>query len=445
MNKKTQVVLTEGSIVKSMITFAIPLLLGNLLQQLYNTADALIVGNFLGSTALASVASTGSIIHLLVGFFNGLAIGAGVVISRYFGAKDDQMVRKSVHTDIAFGIICGLIMTILGVTFTPQILKWMGTPTEVFPYTVLYLRVYFMGSLALVLYNICMGILQAVGDSRHPLYYLIISSCTNVVLDLIFCGVFRLGVQFAALATIMSQFLSVALCLIRLMRIHEVYQLSWREVRPDKDILKQMIKNGLPTGVMNSIISVANVVVQTNINSFGKMAMAGCGAHMKIEGFALQPMICLSMAMTTFISQNIGAQKMDRVRKGTVFGICGTMALAECVGLVMFAFAPQLIQLFDRSAEAVVFGTTHTRTVALFYFLLAFSHAAAGVLRGAGKSVVPMFVMIGTWCVMRVSYIFIITQFIDNIRVVLWGYPITWLASSFIYLTYLLRSDWLKR
>lgn len=444
MSKKTQVVLTEGSILKSMITFAIPLLLGNLLQQLYNTADALIVGNFLGSTALASVASTGSIIHLLVGFFNGLAIGAGVVISRYFGAKDHPMVRKAVHTDLAFGIICGTVMTILGVAFTPQILRWMGTPSEVFPYTLLYLRVYFLGSLALVLYNICMGILQAVGDSQHPLYYLIISSCTNVVLDVIFCGVFRLGVQFAALATIMSQFLSVALCLARLMRVQEVYQLNWREVKPDMYILKQMVRNGLPTGVMNSIISVANVVVQTNINSFGKMAMAGCGAHMKIEGFALQPIICLSMALTTFVSQNIGAEKYDRVRKGTIIGIGGTMLLAECVGLVMFLLAPQLIQLFDRTPEAIAFGTTHSRTVALFYFLLAFSHASAGVLRGAGKSIIPMFVMIGTWCVMRVTYIFIVTQYSDNIRAVLWGYPITWFASSAVYLIYLLKSSWLK-
>lgn len=445
MSKKAQVVLTEGSIPKSMIAFTIPLLLGNILQQLYNTADALIVGNFLGSTALAAVSSTGSITYLLVGFFNGLAIGAGVVISRYFGAKNEKMIRRSVHTDVAFGIICGIIMTILGVAFTPFILRLMGTPTEVFPYSVLYLRVYFMGSLALVLYNVCMGILQAVGDSQRPLNYLIISSCTNVVLDVIFCGVFRLGVEFAALATIMSQFLSVTLCIRRLMRVQEVYQLNWREVRPDKDILKQMIKNGLPTGVQNSIISLANVIVQSNINSFGKMAMAGCGSHMKIEGFAIQPIICLSMANTTFVSQNIGAEKYDRVRKGTIFGICSTMAFAELVGIIMFTFAPKLIMLFDRSPEAIEFGSTHTRTVALFYFLLAFSHAAAGVLRGAGKAIVPMFVMIGTWCVMRVTYITIVTQFYDNIKVIFWGYPITWLASSAIYLVYLLKADWLKR
>lgn len=444
MSKKAQVVLTDGSIPKSMIAFTIPLLLGNLLQQLYNTADALIVGNFLGSTALASVASTGSITYLLVGFFNGLAIGAGVVISRYFGAKDDRMIRRSVHTDIAFGIICGIMMTILGVVFTPQILRLMGTPSEVLPYSILYLRVYFLGSLALVLYNVCMGILQAVGDSQHPLYYLIISSCTNIVLDLIFCGMFRLGVEFAALATIMSQFLSVMLCLRRLMRVQEVYQLSWQEVKPDKMILMQMVKNGLPTGVQNSIISLANVIVQSNINSFGQMAMAGCGAHMKIEGFAIQPIICLSMALTTFVSQNMGAKKYDRVRKGTIFGIGSTLLFAEFVGIIMFTFAPTFISLFDRTLEAIAFGSMHSRTVTLFYFLLAFSHAAAGVLRGAGKSIVPMFVMIGTWCVMRIAYISVVTHFIDDIRVIFWGYPITWFASSVIYLMYLLKGGWMK-
>ena len=325
--------LTEGSIPKGIILFAIPLFLGNLFQQLYNMADSLIVGNFLGNSALAAVTSTGSLIFLLVGFFNGTAMGAGVVISRYFGAKDYEKVHRAVHTDLAFGLFAGVLMTIIGVCFTPAILVWMKTPAEVLPQSILYLRVYFLGSLAVILYNVCMGILQAVGDSRHPLYYLIFSSIVNIIFDLVFCGAFRLGVEYAALATVISQMLSVVLCMIRLIRTQDVYQVSIREIRFDWPLLKQIIHQGLPSGMQNSIISIANMVVQSNINSFGKMAMAGCGAYSKIEGFGFLPITCFAMAMTTFIGQNLGAREFDRVKKGARFGILCGVGLAEAVGI----------------------------------------------------------------------------------------------------------------
>ena len=281
--------LTEGSIPKKIIGFAIPLFLGNLFQQMYNLADSLIVGNFLGDEALASVTSTGSLIFLLVGFFNGTAMGAGVVIGRYFGAKDYEKVKRAVHTDVAFGLIAGVLMTLIGVFCTPTILGWMGTPAEVFPKSVMYLRVYFCGSLASIMYNICMGILHAIGDSKHPLYYLIFSSCINIILDLIFCGIFGLGVEFAALATIVSQFLSVVLCMSRLMRVDDVYQIRLKEVGLDPFMIRQIIKIGLPSGMQNSIISLANIVVQSNINAFGTAAMAGCGSYSKLEGFGFLP------------------------------------------------------------------------------------------------------------------------------------------------------------
>ncbi len=443
MSKQAQVTLTEGSIAKGIISFAIPMFLGNLFQQLYNVADSLIVGNFLGSDSLAAVTSTASLTFLLVGFFNGLAMGAGVVIARYFGGKDYQNVRAAVHTNVAFGIVCGLLMTFLGVAFTPQILSWMGTPTEVFANAVGYLRVYFMGSLAVVLYNVCMGILQAVGDSKHPLYYLIISSCTNVVLDLIFCGVFRLGVEYAALATILSQFLSVVLCMWRLVRSDDVYRINLKEIRLHRRMLKQIVHIGLPTGMQNSIISLANIVVQSNINAFGEMAMAGCGSYSKIEGFVFLPITCFSMAITTFVGQNMGAGKLDRVKKGAKFGIVCALVLAETVGLLIYTFIPYLITLFNRSEEVIAYGTLQARTVTLFYFLLAFSHMAAAILRGAGKSTVPMFVMLASWCVFRISYITVIAKLFDNIRLVFLAYPITWTISTVIFLIYILKTDWM--
>lgn len=436
-------ILTEGSIPKKIIAFAIPLFLGNLFQQLYNMADSLIVGNFLGSNALAAVTSTGSLIFLLVGFFNGTAMGAGVVISRYFGAKDYEKVHKAVHTDLAFGIAAGGLMTILGIVFTPQILLWMKTPAEVLPNSVAYLRIYFLGSLAVVLYNVCMGILQAVGDSRHPLNYLIFSSIVNVILDLLFNGVFRLGVEYAALATIISQILSVILCMRRLMNTQDVYQVRLKEIHFDLPMLKQIITIGLPSGVQNSIISIANIVVQSNINSFGKMAMAGCGSYSKIEGFGFMPITCFAMAMTTFIGQNLGAKEYERAKKGAAFGIFCSITTAELIGVVIYIFIPQLIRLFDTEAEVIGYGTLQARTVTLFYFLLAFSHTVAGIMRGAGKSTVPLVVMLICWCLIRITYITIIVHFIHKIQVVFWAYPLTWSLSSILFLVYLLKADWI--
>ena len=435
--------LTEGSIAKKIIYFAIPLFLGNLFQQMYNMADSLIVGNFLGDAALAAVTSTGSLTFLLVGFFNGTAMGAGVVISRYFGAKDYNSVRIAVHTNVAFGIVSGILMTIVGVLFTPQILQWMGTPEEVLPNSVLYLRVYFLGSLAVILYNICMGILQAVGDSKHPLYYLIFSACVNVVLDLFFCGALGLGVEFAALATVISQFLSVILCMRRLIHTNDVYRVYPREIRLHPQMLKQIISIGLPSGIQNSIIALANIVVQSNINAFGTEAMAGCGSYAKVEGFGFLPITCFTMALTTFVGQNLGARQYDRVKKGTVFGIACTLILAETMGILIYVFGPQLISMFGGDAETVAYGVLQARTVTLFYFLLAFSHAAAAIMRGAGKSTVPMFVMMVSWCAIRITYITIVGKLYDNIQLVFLAYPITWTISSVIFLVYLLKADWM--
>jgi putative MATE family efflux protein len=435
--------LTEGSIPKKIIMFALPLFWGNLFQQLYNMADSLIVGNFLGKSSLAAVTCTGSLIFLLVGFFNGTAMGAGVVISRFFGAKDFKKVRTAIHTDLAFGVVCGIALTLIGVLFAPQILRLMSTPDNVFDEAVWYIRVYFCGSLAVVLYNVCTGILQAVGDSRHPLYYLMISSVVNLVLDIVFNGILRLGVGYSALATIISQFLSVVLCMRRLIMTQDVYQVNLREIRFDLPILKQIISVGLPSGIQNSIISVANVVIQSNVNAFGDNAMAGCGAYWKIEGFGFLPITCFSMAMTTFIGQNLGAKQYERAKKGARFGIICSISMAELIGIAIYVFIPQLVRLFNTDAAVVEYGSIHAHTVCLFYFLLAFTHTVAGVLRGAGKSVVPMYVMLAVWCVFRIAYVTSITHFLPGIRPVLAAYPITWAVSSVILIIYYLKADWI--
>ena len=436
--------MTEGTIFKGIIFFAIPLFFGNLFQQLYNTADSLIVGNFLGSAALAAVSSSGNIINLLVGFFNGISVGAGVVVSRYYGGGNSKMVQKAIHTTIAFALAAGVILTIGGYFLAPRLLVLIGTPSDVLPNSITYFQIYFLGSLAFVLYNALSGILQAVGDSRHPLYYLIISSVTNVVLDILFITFFNGGVGSAALATIISQTVSALLCLGHLMRTQEGYRVSLRAIRFDWPMLRQIITNGLPAGVQNSIISLANVVVQSHINSFGKMAVAGSGSYAKIEGVGFLPITCFALAMTTYISQNLGAKKPERAKKGARYGFLCSVLLAEAVGIGIYIFAPTLIALFDRTPEVIQYGTLHARTVTLFYCLLAFSHCAAGILRGAGKAIVPMLVMLICWCLIRVTYITIVTQFIPEIQVVFWAYPLTWTLSSLIFYVYYRKIHWDK-
>lgn len=442
MNKQ-ETELLEGSIWKGIALFAIPIFLGNLFQQLYNTVDSLIVGNFLGRDALAAVSSSGSLIFLLVGFFNGISMGAGVIISRYYGAKDYDSLKRTVHTDIAFGLVTGTLLTIIGMLLAPQILQWMGTPETVLPNSVAYFRTYFAGSLAFVMYNIVMGILQAVGDSKHPLYYLIFSSVVNVALDLLFVGVFRWGVWSAAFATIISQAASAILCFVRLMRTKDVYQVKIKEIRFHSAFLRQIMNVGLPSGMQNSIISIANIVVQANINAFGEVAVAGCGVYSKIEGFAFLPITCFAMSLMTFIGQNLGARQYERARTGAKFGILCSVISAELVGVAVYFAIPYFTAAFNRELGVIEIATTQAHIEALFYCLLAFSHCIAGIMRGAGKSAVPMVVMLISWCVIRITYITAAVHFIPKIQVVFWAYPLTWFISSVIFLIYYKNADWI--
>ena len=441
MNDKNA--LTEGVIWKKMLLFALPVFLGNVFQQFYNAFDSWCVGNFLGEDALAAVSSSGSLIFMLIGFFNGVAMGAGVLIARCYGAKDYDAMRKAIHTDVAFGLVAGVTLSILGVTFSPTILRWMGTPEDVLPQSVSYFRFYFCGSVFSVMYNIFVGIHHAVGDSRHPLYYLILSTGINVVLDLLFVGVFRWGVGSAALATTISQGVSAMLCCIHLLKVDAPYQLKLREVRFHWESLKSIIRFGLPSGIQNSVIAFANLVVQSSINSFGKAAMAGCGSYSKIEGFAFLPVTCFTQALSTFVGQNLGAKKYDRVKKGVAFGVVCSCTMAELIGVLSWVFAPQLIGFFNDSPEVVDYGTRHMRTICLFYCLLALSHCIAAVMRGAGKATVPMVTMMACWCVLRVSYITVALQFVNELTTVSWAYPITWTCSSVVFLIYFFKVDWM--
>ena len=455
--------LTEGSIVRCIIAFSLPIFLGQLLQQLYNLADAWVLGNFAPEEAFAAVSSGGSLTFLVTGFFNGVAIGGSVIISRYFGAKDEENVTRSIHNNFLFGILISVLSTAAGLLLAPWLLGLLNTPEEVLPYSLTYFRIYFAGVATVILYNMCMAIMRSLGDSLHPLYYLAVSSLLNVVLDLLFVAVLppealmglvaaetppelKAGaakVAGAAIATVLTQGISVVLCLLRMCRVPDYTRLDFRKLHLHRDIMPQVIRQGLPTGVQNAVISIGNLVVQSNINSFGEHAMSGQGAYARIEGVVFLPITAISMALPTFISQNLGAREYDRAKRGAVFGILSGMALAELVGLVLLIAAPAALNIFVDHPDSLTFGATHVRIAAPFYCLLAFSHCAAGVMRGCGKAIVPMVSMLSFWCVVRVIYVTTALRFFPEVYAMIpWAYPITWSLSSILFLAFLFKSDW---
>ena len=434
--------MTTGNPYKKILYFALPVFLSQVFQQLYNTADTFLVGKFLGTEALAAVSSSGNLIFLMISFFEGISLGAGIVIARYFGAGNHERVGKAIHTDLALGLSCGAILTVVGVIFTPTFLAWMNTDPEVLPMAVEYFRYYFFGALAMVMYNVCRGIMNALGDSRRPLYYLIFSSLLNVVLDTVFLGIFRFGVWSAAIATVISQLASVVLCLRHLAGKKFDFRIEFGKIRFHLDILREIVRYGIPSGVQNSVIGFANVILQSQVNSFGKLAMAAFGTQAKIEGFAFMPITGFNMALTTFIGQNLGAKEYERAKKGARFGILAAVILAEIIGVIYFIFAPDIIGLFDNTEGVIALGAQHARTLAPFYCLLAFSHSVAAVCRGAGKAFVPMTVMLSVWCVLRLIYVLSVMRFIGEIGYIYLAYPITWTISSIIYFIYYHFSDW---
>ncbi|MBE6719835.1 MAG: MATE family efflux transporter [Ruminococcaceae bacterium] len=426
--------MTEGSIAKKIILFAIPIFIGQLFQQLYNTVDSLIVGNLIGSSALADVSATGTLIFLVIGFFFGFSMGAGIVIAREIGAQNKENISKAVHTAVAMGLVFSAVITAVGVAFSPLMLRIMGTPQEVLPEAVLYLRIYFLGCSGLIMYNTFVGILQASGDSQHPLMYLITSSFLNVILDVVFIAVFKMGVDGAALATIISQFVSMLLSLRRLVKTDEMIRVSFKKIRFHKSTVKEIVHFGFPTAIQGSIIDLANILIQSYVNSFGKDAMAGVGAYSKLEGFAFLPVIAFSMAMSTYISQNLGAGKKDRVKKGMRFGLLSTAVSIEIIGVLVFILAPLLIEAFNSDPQVVEFGVTRARITSLFFFLLGFSNVTSAIMRGLGKPTAPMLTMLICWCAVRVIVFMTIGRVYHEFLLTCWIYPITWAMSSVVYL-----------
>ena len=443
MKEKTQD-LTKGNIVKAIILFSIPLLVGNLFQQLYNAVDSYVVGNYVGKVALAAVGASTPIINMLIGFFMGISTGAGVVIAQYYGANNIEKMQKAIHNSIALTIIMGIVLTIVGLLFTNPILKLIGVPSDVFSQASSYLAIYFWSLIFVMLYNMGSGILRSIGDSKRPLYFLIISSFINIVLDLLFVKYFHFGVAGAGYATLIAQGISAIMVMYVLLTTKEKYRVVLSKIGIDKDMLIRIIKIGLPTGFQQSIVSLSNVIVQSYINVYGASVIAGYSVTVKIDGFVNLPLQAFNMAITTFVGQNIGAKQYHRVKKGAYITTFLAMLTIGCFVVIMYFFGRDFIALFNQEKEVIEAGRLMQLVFLPFYIVLPINQVINGVLRGAGRSSVPMYVMVFSFVVLRQLYLFVVTKLTSDITYVFLGWPLTWVVCSIIFIIYFYKVKWLS-
>lgn len=429
--------MTAGSIVKQLLLFAMPLMLGNIFQLLYNTVDVFVVGKFVGTEALAAVGSTTMIVNMAVFFFNGFSIGAGVIIGQYFGARDTERLHRAVETTMAMTFIFCVLFTAAGYGMVNSMLRFMATPDDVMNDATIYLHIYFLGIAGLLIYNMGSGILRAVGNTVMPLFFLILTSLLNIVLDLAFVIGLHAGIAGVAYATILSQFISAVLVLGLLTRTGEIYRFSWKDMQIDTELLKMIFSVGLPAGIQSVITAFSNVFVQAYVNVFGSACMAGWGCYNKLDQFIMLPMQSMSMAATTFVSQNIGAGKEERANEGTIKAVTISVLVTGGVALGLFLFAEGAVGLFTNDPAVIDFGALFLHANVFFLLANCVNHVLAGALRGRGDSRGPMFIMLLAFVALRQTYLFIVTRFIANTPVLVgFGYPVGWVSCMIIEVTY---------
>lgn len=434
--------MTTGSIWRHIVSFAVPMLFGLIFQQLYNTVDTYVVGNFVGKDALAAVGSAGPIINTLVGFFAGLSTGASVVIARLFGAHDNENLSKAVHTTMVLTLFMAVLFTVLGNIMIPFMLKLMKTPEDVVASSTIYLRIYFSGVIGLMVYNMGAGILRAVGDSRRPLYFLIFSAIVNIVGDLVLVLVFDMGVAGVAYATILSQCLSAVLILLVLMRAEGSYRLSLKKLRLDMPMLKSIMKIGLPAAIQSTITSFSNVFVQSYINRFGSACMAGWSVYGKLDSLAMLPMMSIGMASTTFVGQNLGAGDTPRAKKGIRTALTMSLCSTSILLAVLMIFARPLLTIFTQEPDVLTFGRMFVMYISPFYLFSCVNDIMASSLRGAGQSKAPMIFMLSCYVAFRQVYLFVASRLSDSALTVGMGYPIGWMLCATCQVIYYKTSHW---
>jgi len=429
--------MTTGSVFRHLLYFSLPLLAGNIFQQLYNTVDTWVVGNYVSNEAFSAVGTVSPIINMLIGTFMGLSSGAGVVISQYYGAKNQKKVHDAVHTAIVVTVILTVLLTAIGIGMTPTMLRFMKTPAEVLPESTAYLTIYFSGMAGLLFYNMGAAILRAVGDSRRPFYFLVAAAIINTVLDLVFVIVFQMGVRGVAYATIIAQGISALLTLGTLLRTASWVQVVPRDLRLHRDILVKIIRVGIPAALQMAVTSFSNVFVQSYINVFGADCMGGWTAYLKIDQLLILPMQSLSLAATTFVGQNLGVRQIDRAKQGTRTALFMSMTVTLLLSAAVILFAPSLVAFFNDKPEVVSFGTLFLRYLTPFYVLCCLNQVYSASLRGAGNSRAPMLIMLASFVLFRQVYLYIMANFISNtVLPIAMGYPAGWLVCSALTLLY---------
>ena len=442
--KKNTVLMTEGGIFKNLLFFAAPLILGNLLQQMYNAVDSIIVGNYVGSNALAAVGAGASLIYLLIAFSLGASVGAGVIVSQYLGAKEKEGVHKAVHTAMTISIILGLILTAGGILFSRKLLVMMNTPAEILDDAACYLRIYSYGLIFNVVYNMAAGILNAAGNSRRSLMYLAAAAVVNIFMDLLLIAGLKIGVAGAAIATNFSQAISCILALWFLFRVPADYRISLKSLRIHKAMALRIIQIGLPTGIQNMVISFSNILIQASINQYGATAVAGFSAYLKIDGFNILPVLSFSMAITTFIGQNYGAGKYDRMKKGMWVTLFMGIVYTVLTGILLLTFSGQIMRLFSEDLGVIAYGQTAMRYFCPFYWILAILHSLAGTVRGTGKSIPPMVVLLVSLCLFRIVWIQLVLPYYTSIEGIFILYPVSWLVGAVLMILYTWKGKWIE-
>lgn len=437
--------MTEGSISKQLVLFAIPILISNLFQQLYNTVDTAIVGRFVGANALAAVGTCNLVVVFMIYFFIGLSNGSSIVLSQCFGQNDNEKVFKTVHTTMGLSFISGIILMIVGLLFAETILKWINTPDDVIGYAITYIKIYFLSMIPMMVFNMGTGILRAVGDSKTPLYYLAVSGVANIILDLIFIVQFKFGVMGAALATTISQTISAVLIMIKLIKSNEIYKLHISKIRIDFDILKKILVIGIPTGLQSVLVCFSNIIVQSKVNLFGLNVMAALSIYYKVEGFIYMPIEAMAMAISNFIGQNIGAKNLERVKKGKKLSmrICVVMTVL-IGGLIMLLHTP-ILKIFTTDEKVIYYGTQFILFIVPLYFIYAMNQILSGVLRGAGQTFIPMVIGLVCMCGLRVGWLVVMIGIVKDVRIIYASYPLTWIFTNIFMSIYYYKGKWMEK
>ncbi len=442
--RRSSMDMTQGNIVKLIIVFALPILAGQVFQNLYNSVDAIVVGNYVGTTALAAVSASADISQLLIGFFTGLSTGCGVLLARYFGAQKYDRLHDAIHTALSFALILGLCMATLGIVCTPLLLRMVGCPDDVYAEAASYLRIYLAGILFTAIYNVGSGILRAVGDSRHPFYYLVISSITNIVLDLLFVVWLGMGVTGVALATIISQLTSVTLVFRQLTHTADVYKVTFSHLKMEKDLVLEVIDLGLPAAIQASLISVSNLFVQRYINGFGSSAMAGIGAAKKIDKFVGLIAQSIGQSATTFVSQNYGAGKLDRAFKSLAYCMLINFTMIALIGTPIYYLADKAVSIFTTDPDSIIYGVGMIQVMMPCYFIQSLNALFANATRGFGKSRVVMCCSVFGMVVCRQIFLAVTMHFNYDVTNVYRGYPFGWACAAFSVMTYFYFAIWRK-